>query len=397
MKQSKTKIDILWLVNGFEGYGISRATQSLANEMRKNGKSIVFVSISNGALVESIKKKKFEVHSLNQEPSFFYKESTLFILKNIFNNINYTIRTYKKLKRITSQYDYQILLYRSPNLTSFASLLPKNNNLKIFLMPNVISSNYFLDLNRRLYLIAAKYGKINIIGNSSYTASTIGGWGIKPYVLHLGVDSNDFTPNQKVLPRERFGIEDNAIVYGVFARLNYDKAQDLVIQAFHNLVEKYPSSNFKLLLIGVQNKDIYYEKCMDLIKSYNLSDKITVLETQNDIVPYYSLVDVMINSRRDAEPFGLTIIESMLMEKPIIALGLGGPAETIIDNHTGWLIKEPSVDAYFKKIELSYLLRDTWPEIGKNGRKHALKNFTTETFLANLMLIIEEIRNQKNN
>ncbi len=263
-------------------------------------------------------------------------------------------------------------------------------------MPNVISSNYFLDLNKRLYLIAAKYGNINIIGNSSYTASTIAGWGIKPYVLHLGVDANIFTPNQKVLPRERFGIEEDDIVFGVFARLNFDKAQDLVIRAFHNLVEKYPTSKFKLLLIGLQNKDIYYEKCMDLIKLHHLSDKVIMLETQSDIVPYYSLVDVMINSRRDAEPFGLTIIESMLMEKPIIALGLGGPAETIIDNHTGWLIKEPSVDAYFKKIELSYLLRDTWPEIGKNGRKHALKNFTTDTFLANLMLIIEKIRNRKN-
>jgi glycosyltransferase involved in cell wall biosynthesis len=134
---------------------------------------------------------------------------------------------------------------------------------------------------------------------------------------------------------------------------------------------------------------------MNLIKSYNLSDKINVLESQSDIVPYYSLVDVMINSRRDAEPFGLTIIESMLMEKPIIALGLGGPAETIINNHTGWLVEEASVDAYFKKIELSYLLRDTWPVIGGNGRKHALKNFTTETFLSNLMLIIEKIKNKK--
>jgi hypothetical protein len=91
MKHPKTKIDILWLVNGFEGYGISRATQSLANEMRNNGKSVVFVSISNGSLFELIKKKKFEVHSLDQQSYFFYKESTLFILKNIFKNINYLI------------------------------------------------------------------------------------------------------------------------------------------------------------------------------------------------------------------------------------------------------------------------------------------------------------------
>src|SRR5690606_1639192 len=115
-------------------------------------------------------------------------------------------------------------------------------------------------------------------------------------------------------------------------------------------------------------------------------------KTVSNIEDYYSLVDVMVNSRRDAEPFGLTVVEAMLMMKPLIALKLGGPSETIIDGVTGWLIEESTPEAYFLGMVAAFEKRNQWSQIGKNGRKHALNNFTSEIFYDNLLTILNNIQ-----
>ena len=51
-----------------------------------------------------------------------------------------------------------------------------------------ISNNYPFNINKRLYQILLKFGKIEVYANSHYTASTLSGYGLEPeeYFVKVG-------------------------------------------------------------------------------------------------------------------------------------------------------------------------------------------------------------------
>src|SRR5690606_37283611 len=105
------------------------------------------------------------------------------------------------------------------------------------------------------------------------------------------------------------------------------------------------------LFVGVDRSTDFFKKCEFKVRELDIVENVIFLDTVSDIQNYYSLTDVIINSRRDAEPFGLTVIESMMMKKPVLALDKGGPIETIIDGQTGWLVSEGNVNGYFNGMK----------------------------------------------
>ncbi len=78
------------------------------------------------------------------------------------------------------------------------------------------------------------------------------------------------------------------------------------------------------------------------------------------------------------EPFGLTPIEAGLYSKPSVVTSLGGPAESVIDGETGFVVNprdELAVSArMIELLENSDLRR----EMGRRARENVLKRFTLE-------------------
>jgi glycosyltransferase involved in cell wall biosynthesis len=91
---------------------------------------------------------------------------------------------------------------------------------------------------------------------------------------------------------------------------------------------------------------------------------------------YYGLLDVAVNSRIDAEPFGLSVIEAMMMGKPVLVHALGGPAETVIDGRTGWHMPGPRIEDMQAGIARAIGQRAQWGQLGMQARQHALDHFT---------------------
>jgi glycosyltransferase involved in cell wall biosynthesis len=388
----KLSYEYVWIINGWEGYGISSITKTLAHLLIKDKKSLLFISISEGSLVESLKEAGFTIQCLNLNSVNLFKESIIYTISELFQNLKKISNIFNELKSCLKYVDYKILIYGSPNLTLFVSLIKSKDITKIYLMPNVIGDGYTFNINKVFYRCAFRYGKINIFANSQYTASTIASKKVRPHILYLGVETNKFDPFNETQERANFNISNKDIVFGIFARFRFTKAQDLIIEAFYQLIEETSLSNLKLLLVGFKSKDAYYQKCLRLVQTYKIEDKVIMLPETKNIVSYFSLVDVIINSRRDAEPFGLTIIEAMLMQKPVIALDLGGPSETIINGETGWLVPTPCKESFLAGMHQSIIMRDQWANMGINGRKHALINFSTETFYNNFQKIVDEIQ-----
>jgi glycosyltransferase involved in cell wall biosynthesis len=69
----------------------------------------------------------------------------------------------------------------------------------------------------------------------------------------------------------------------------------------------------------------------------------------------------------------------------------GGPAETVLDGETGYLVPPDDPDALAGRVMA--LLRDPArrAQMGQAGRAHVLQNFTSATYAGRMMQLIETL------
>jgi glycosyltransferase involved in cell wall biosynthesis len=183
------------------------------------------------------------------------------------------------------------------------------------------------------------------------------------FTIGNGVDELKFNPLKYVDTvnenRKYLGIPTNAFVVGIIARMVREKGYSELLDASVQLAKKFP--NFYLLVVGAKlesDHDVSIEN--DIINSKSiLGEKLILLGYRNDTPMILSLLDVFcLPSYREGLP--RTIIEAMMMGKPVVASNIRGCRELVIHEQTGLLVSVKNslelTDA-IKKIMLNKELR----------------------------------------
>ena len=76
------------------------------------------------------------------------------------------------------------------------------------------------------------------------------------------------------------------------------------------------------------------------------------------------------------EGFGLTALEAMRASKPVIAAGVGGLSDLIVDGYNGRIVQPNSVDALVEAMCAGN--RESLAEMGRNGRRFYLESYTAQ-------------------
>ena len=89
------------------------------------------------------------------------------------------------------------------------------------------------------------------------------------------------------------------------------------------------------------------------------------------------------------EPFGYVPVESMSCGTPTLSFNRQGPAETIVDGKTGWLVKSDSdmVECGKRLWKQKYD-----PKMRGSCRKHAKKNFDQAVFVDKFLVILQNVQ-----
>ena len=138
-------------------------------------------------------------------------------------------------------------------------------------------------------------------------------------VVHAGVED---VPAGSV-PRPMAGP-----IVGSIGRLVREKGFDVLIDALTRL----PETN--LLLVGDGPERDALER---LARERGVADRVVFTGWKDDARRWLSAMDVFVVPSR-IEGFGLGIVEAMLARVPVVASAVGGTAEVIIDEETGWLV-----------------------------------------------------------
>lgn len=156
-----------------------------------------------------------------------------------------------------------------------------------------------------------------------------------------------------------------------------------VVRIFDIIQRNIPS---KLLLIGDGPERSNIEKvCRDL----KVCDKVTFLGKQEAIEEILSICDLFVLPS-ESESFGLSALEAMACEVPVISTNTGGLPEVNIHGHTGYL---SDIGNYLEMANYALELlsnEETLKQFRKNALEHA-KSFDLNTIINQYVSVYEEM------
>ena len=398
---------LIWLQRGDEGYGVASTVLQFSESISGCGWQVILVCIGEGELAASMRHAGFQVEVLGMpQPPFA-------IRGNVFQRAALVVRSRRRTRAATraalalpvfsTSNSASRIGQSGPDIVQTMNVLQtamvgrcKNaiQGVGIWRMAHGVRGGRLGPLARWLVRRPLdKFGLINM-GNSDHTTRSLKrNSPLSVSNLH-GCKASRFSP-ETVEPfvRNQFDIDDDDIVFAIIARLapDGDKGQDRVAEALARLIsDKKLDKRVHLLVVGGPADTAFGKK----IKQYSNKEKgfvVHVLGASDKVECFYPMIDVAINARVTPEPFGLSVVEAMLMGVPVLAHSLGGPAETIVDGNTGWLVHDSSVEAWIGALSRVLADRRSWSAFGSAARQRALTEYTLENEVARWITQVDEV------
>ena len=196
-------------------------------------------------------------------------------------------------------------------------------------------------------------------------------------VIYHGIDIEKFKANKnKNELKQKFGINKDAFVVGCVGRIRHQKGTDLFVEACINIAKE--NDKFQGVVIGRANKKDwkYLNKLKSKIKNEGLEKQILFRNEVPvwEIVEYYQCLDLYVAPQR-WEGFGLTPLEAMACEVPVVASDVGAFAEIVKENETGFVVDRDSGEEIEKAVRQIVGDRERHKEMCQMARKHVEEKF----------------------
>lgn len=215
----------------------------------------------------------------------------------------------------------------------------------------------------------------------------------KVFELPYFIDKNQYTRKTSRLENNN-KIYDNIIFVG---RITPNKKQDELIKIFY-YYSNFCNPNSRLFLTGSisqHNPNPYEVYLISLVKKLGLEHKVifTGIISFEKLLSLYETADVFL-SMSEHEGFCVPLIESMLMNVPVIAYKSTAIPYTM--NNTGILVDEKNHKLIAQLIWKLINDKELYLKVITEQSKYVHETFTNSNFKNSLNLIIREITNGKN-
>lgn len=216
--------------------------------------------------------------------------------------------------------------------------------------------------------------------------------GFKKEIIHLPypLDIYDFQKSLSHVKTNNMG-EKNTFIY--FGRFEPEKGLFTLVDALGILSRAQSGKQIKVKIIGEGSIE---EELMARVKREGLTG-VTFsgfLKGENLYREVMECMAVVLPSEW-YEIYGIVVMETFALGKPVIGARMGGIPEMVKDHETGLTFESGNSADLSEKIK--YLLENPHKaaEMGRNARKFAEKAFDIENYYAKLMEIYRKVISQK--
>jgi glycosyltransferase involved in cell wall biosynthesis len=199
-----------------------------------------------------------------------------------------------------------------------------------------------------------------------------------------GIDVARFDPasaGSGVLPRQELGIPQQAFVVGFIGRLVREKGLAEFLAAASDLGQRLPQAWFLLVGERLTSDHAGGVEAELVAAKAALGERLVAPGLRSDIPRMLAAMDLFcLPSWREGMP--RTIIEAMVMGKPVVATAIRGAREEVVAEETGLLVATRAPAQLAAAIE-RFVLNPAWGErLGQAGRQRALMLYDERKIVA---------------
>jgi len=188
-----------------------------------------------------------------------------------------------------------------------------------------------------------------------------------------------------------YNIDKKTPIIGVVGNVKEWKGQETIVRAAALLVDQFPK--LKCFLVGdTSPDDIYYKNYLiELCKRLNIQDNVIFTGFKKNPLDYMQIMDIVVHTSIEPEPFGIVLLEAMALAKPLISTTIGGPKEIIINEETGILVEPGNPEKLFHAIKKCLDDTSYAQNMGRLGRQRLNEEFSLNKNVQKTMKLYDKI------
>lgn len=193
--------------------------------------------------------------------------------------------------------------------------------------------------------------------------------------------------------------EENVFTIGIVKTLDYKYGIDVVIKAFSVFDKRIGKETIerKLVIYG-EGKD--RKELEKLCRRLEIENKVIfkgIIDNSQVPVVLNQMDVACFGSRLDSESFGVSVVEAMACEVPVIATDVDGFKEVIENAQTGYIVKRDNYKEMAEKLYLLFLDNEKRRNFGSNGRVRVEKLYNWVRNVDEMLDLYNKVIEEKNN
>lgn len=193
----------------------------------------------------------------------------------------------------------------------------------------------------------------------------------KNVVIYNGVATPLQTPSRLVLGHGRF-------VIGCVERLVRWKGVQNLISAYAPLVKEFPNTVLMIVGTGKNQAEDVEDDLKKMVKRAKIESQVIFLGWQDDPDQFMKQFDVLVHPPIEPEPFGLVVVEAMMLKVLVLCSNIGGPTEFIEDGKNGLLFEAGNTSSLRDKLKLILEKKINIQKIVNNAYQFATSNLSQQ-------------------
>ena len=209
-----------------------------------------------------------------------------------------------------------------------------------------------------------------------------------------GVDVTRFQPGASDQVRRDFGIAAGAPLIGAAARMDVWKGLDDFIEAAAIVARARPQARFVIAGGPIEGLEAYEQTLKSQARDRGLDGVLHFAGWRYgpDAMPaFYQSLDICVLPSREAEPFGLVVLEAMASARPVVATAHGGPLEIVRDGETGVLVEPRNHAAMASAIVALVDDPARASAMGRAGRERVTAEYDIDRTVERLQVLYGEV------
>jgi glycosyltransferase involved in cell wall biosynthesis len=191
--------------------------------------------------------------------------------------------------------------------------------------------------------LASSAGVGAILCVSKPTTAQFAGLGSKVACLHDAIDTEEYAPGTPGVLRAELGLGPDVTIFGSQGRILRRKGYVELVEAARIVFDRLDTAErerCRFVVLGDTPEDMpvdHLAECRALVAARGLEGRVHFLGYRPDVRPYVADFDVAMVPSVYPDPLPRSVMESMAMEKPVVAFDVGGIGEMVTDGETGTL------------------------------------------------------------